>query len=605
MPKNPALVVTKYNYIGEGIRQVLRNKKTEFGNASSPIDARQGGIGRIIGALDRRLRAYAQDSVEIPQSMSEQRGRVRTESAAGAAAPGRHDGRRSTTVKRIGYILLALGLIMGMFAPSPAAAAEKVVVVAQGVDATTMIPDMESVTSTTNVLENIYDTLVWRTPDLELEPALATDWRAIDDLTWEFTLRRGVKWHDGTEFTAEDVKFTLDYIMDPSVGSQFAAYFTPLDRVEVVDDYTVRFITKDPFPLLLARLSMTQIMSKKYMESHSKEYLATHPMGTGPFRFVEWVKDERIVLEKNPDHWRGAPDIDRLIFRPIPESSTRLAELLTGQVDVITNVSPDHLEDIERSRVARVSRVPSLRVIYMNIDTLSPGPLQNPKVRQAINYAIDREAIIDALLGGNGQPLKSGGLSPYHFGHVADSEGFTYDPDRARQLLAEAGYPNGFPIHVIAPSGRYLRDRDVAEAVAGFLEDIGLDVSYNVYEWGVYWGMISDRKASGRKAGDLALLGWGGATVDAEGTFGPLLYSKAPLSWFSHEEVDRLIDAGRTTVDVNERLDVYRQLISLLDEEAPWLYLYQQMDLYGVSNRIDWEARADERLWMYPVRVLD
>lgn len=493
--------------------------------------------------------------------------------------------------------LLVLFLVFVLAAP---VAAIKEVVVAQGVDATTLIPNMQSVTSTNNILEHIYDTLVWRSEDLEIIPALATHWDIIDDLTWDFHLREGVLWHDGEEFTAQDVKYTLDYILDPANASQYAPYHVLVDRVEVIDDYRVRFITKEPHPLLLARLSMTQIFAEHYMEAHSTEYLSHNPMGTGPFQFVEWVKDERVVMEKNPNHFRGAPEIHRLIFRPVPEASTRIAELMTGNVDVIVNVPPHQIDTIASSPLARVGSVSSVRVIFLGINTTIEGPMQDPRVRQGLNYALNREIIIEAILEGLGTPLAPGGLSNYHFGYDPEIEIFPYDPEKAQDLFAQAGYPQGFSLHLMIPDGRYMMDREVGEAVAGMFQEVGLDVTYEVLEWGVYFGHIQERTLS-----HLYLLGWGGATVDAEGTVGPLLYSGNPLSFYSNPEVDALIDKGRTVVDPEERQNIYSQLSRLLREEAPWVYLHQQMDVYGLSNRLQWEPRPDERLWMYTARVED
>ncbi len=494
---------------------------------------------------------------------------------------------------RTWFTALALVLLLAAALTAPAAAASQIVV-AQGVDATTMIPNMESVTSTNNVLEHIYDTMVWRDENLVIEPALAVSWETPDDLTWIFHLREGVYWHDGTPFTAADIKYTLDYILDTDNASQYRPYHVLIEEVEVIDDLTVRITTEAPHPLMLARLSMTQIFAKHHMEAHDRTYLASNPLGTGPYTFVEWVRDERIVLERNEDHWRGPAAVERIIFRPIPESSTRIAELSTGNVDVIVNVPPHQMATVDNIAGAGVATVPSVRVIFLGINTENEGPWQNKLVRQALNYALNREIIIEAILDGLGTLLAPGGLSNYHFGFDPTVEPFPYDPDKAQELMAEAGYPDGFEINIVIPDGRYAMDREVGEAIVGMLRNIGLTVNYEILEWGVYVGRINAREMS-----DLYLLGWGGATVDAEGTFGPLLRSGNPLSYFSNEEVDSLILAGATTVDPDARMAIYAELHRLLKEEAPWVYLHQQEDIYGLADRLNWDPRADERLWMY------
>ncbi len=493
--------------------------------------------------------------------------------------------------------ITVLVLMTVLMAGGSAWAADEIVI-AQGVDATTMIPNMQSITSTNNVLEHIFDTLVWRDENLNIIPALAKSWETPDEVTWDFHLRDDVTWHDGQPFTAADVKYTLDFILDESVGSQYRPYHVLIESIEVLDDHTVRMVTYEPHPLMLARLSMTQIFAQHHMEAHSMDYLASNPIGTGPYRLAEWVRDERVVLERCEDHWRGPAGVERIIFRPIPESSTRIAELSTGNVDIIVNVPPHQISTVENSPNARIESVPSVRVIFLGINTEPEGPLQDSRVRRALNYALNREILIEAILEGLGQPLAPGGLSNFHFGYDPSIEPFPYDPERAQELMADAGYPDGFPLHMMIPDGRYAMDREVGEAIVGMLRNIGLTVTYDVMEWGVYVNHINERKLS-----DLYLLGWGGATVDAEGTFGPLLYSGNPLSYFSNAEVDALIDRGRTTVDAEERQAIYSELSHLLAEEAPWVYLHQQVDVYGLSSQLDWQPRSDERLWMYHAQL--
>lgn len=491
------------------------------------------------------------------------------------------------------FILPILFLCFGM--AFGAARDKDTLVIAQTVDATTLDPMNHSDTPTYNICLNLYDTLLQRDADLKIEPLLAESYKLIDDLTWEFKLRKGVKFHNGEDFNAAAVKFNLERLVDPKNKLRQAFLIGILDRVDIVDEYTFRFITKKPYPTLDAHLcSRGNMIAPKYLQEKGPEYLATHPIGTGPYKFVKWVKDDELVLEAFDKYWRGTPKIKRVIFKPIPEATTRVASLQTQEADIIVNVPP-HLEKlVDWKGRSFISKVPSVRVIYMGFDTLKPGPVADKRVRQAIAYAVNMDAIIKEVLGGNGNRLGTL-LTKDHFGYDPTVKPYPYDPERAKRLLAEAGYGNGFDFVLNSPADRYPKDKEVAEAVVGYLRKVGINASVKFHKFGIYFS----RMISVHKADPSYLLGWGDTTYDADGTLWPLMRSGRPISNYSNPQVDALIDQGKVTMDKQKWQKIYSDALKLIHEEVPLAWCYQQVDIYGVNERVNWKARPDERLVVF------
>jgi peptide/nickel transport system substrate-binding protein len=476
--------------------------------------------------------------------------------------------------------------------PCPVEAApEGQIVIAQGADPTTLDPHMHAENYTFAVVHNVFDHLVRRSVkngQLVHEPGLATSWTAVNSTTWEFKLRRDVKFHNGEDVNAEAVKFSIERVLNPDQKARWRWAFVDIERVEVVDPLTVRIVTKRPFPTLVTNLAYTMpIVPPKYVREKGDAYVATHPVGAGPFKFVRWRKDDALVLEANESYWRGAPKIKTLIFKPIPDESTRVAALLTGDVDVARGVPPSLVRKIDENPRTRVAKVPSALNIHVTLDTLKEGPLRDRRVRQAINYGVDKETIIKSVLEGNGSPL-GGPLTPVMFGYDPEVKPYAYDPERAKRLLAEAGFAQGLSLTLNSPSGRYLKDKEVAEAIGGQLQKVGVQAQVTVHEWGSYVGKWPENLTP------MYMLGWA-ATWDADGILYPLLRSGQRFSRWNNPEFDRLIEAGRSTLDQAERRRLYGQASRLAHDEAPWLYLFNGMDIYGVNRAVvDWEPTSDE-----------
>jgi len=473
-------------------------------------------------------------------------------------------------------VLLAVALSLAAAGPAPAQdrARSKEVVIALGAEPRTMLA-VTIVDWTTNAqLEHIYDRLLDRDPrTLKPKPMLATGWKIVNDTTWEFTLRQGVRFHNGEAFNADSVKATMEYLQNPANKSHYAAYWKLVKEVQVVDDHTVRLRELGPAKL------------------------AEKPIGTGPFRFVEWKRDERLVLEKNPDYWQGPADVSRVTFRFIPEFSARLASLLSGEIDIMKDVPPHVVEAVERSGHAKIRAAVSSRINYLALVNLKPGPMQDLRVRRALNHGVNVDELIAQVLRWRATKI-CGPLSPANVDY-APVECYKHDPARAVALLKEAGYDAAkLQLTLDTPSGRYPLDKDVSLAIAAQLQRIGIKVNVVVNEWGTHLDKIKNRNT-----GDLFFLGWG-PSLFGQAVIEPLFQANQTYSSYgNHAAFDAKIAQAITLVEPKARAAAYAELQRLAHDEAAWVPLWQQHDLYGVASHIEWSPRADEKVWMYEAKV--
>ena len=469
------------------------------------------------------------------------------------------------------------------------ASTKDTIVIAQGTDAISLDPMKHTTFTTQSVLWHIYEPLVTRDATGTYRGVLATEWKTLNDTTWQFKLRANVKFQNGDPFTADDVKFTFDRALDPATKNPTRANLTAIKRVDVIDPLTVNFVTDGPYPLLLYRLTEVSdssvIIPAKYLKDKGDDILTKQPIGTGPYTFVSWKKDERLELAANPDYWGAKPKIKHAIFRPIPEAAARIAELKSGGVDLIVNVPPEQVPSLD-SGATKVDTVASDFIMMVVFNTLEPGPLQNRQVRQAINYAIDVDAIVKGVMGGFPQRI-SVSLAREAFGYPKSIQPYPYDPAKAKQMLADAGFPNGFKVPFISRSGRYLKDREVVEAIAGYLSKVGVQTDLQFVEPGV-WSDISNKH--GRSG--LSYPGWSGP--DAELVWYNVLFTGQLQSYYSNKDLDAQLTAGRTTLDDAKRLDAYAKAAQIIKDDAPHLPLFQIPLLYGRNQKLVWTARGDE-----------
>jgi peptide/nickel transport system substrate-binding protein len=507
-------------------------------------------------------------------------------------------------MRRLSIALVTLVVIaaaLGAVAEAQDRARTKEVVVGFGAEPRTLLGVTIVDWTTNSQLEHIYDRLLDRdAKTLKPKPMLATAWKVVNDTTWEFSLRRNVKFHNGEPFTAQSVKATMEYLKDPAHKTHYAAYWKQVRDVQIVDDYTVRFITDGPWPSLIDRASLTDflVMPAKALKEQGVQALAQKPIGTGPFKFVEWKRDERLVLERNPDYWAGPADVSRVTFRFIPEFSSRMAALLSGEIDIMKDVPPHAVEAVDRSGRAKVRSTVSSRINYLALVNLKPGPMQDVRVRRAMNHAVDVDELIARVLKGNATRMCAP-LAPANV-DFAKADCYKYDPARAQALFKEAGVdPKTLSLTLDTPSGRYPLDKDVSLAIVAQLQRLGITTNVVVNEWGTHLDKIKNRKT-----GDMFFLGWGPALY-GQGTMEPLFKAdQTYASYGNNKMVDDKIAKAITVVDPKGRAAAYADLQQVLREEAPWVFLWQQHDLYGVASHVEWTPRADEKVWMYDAKVI-
>lgn len=446
------------------------------------------------------------------------------------------------------------------------------------------------------LVDNIFDTMVLRGKDMTLQPGLATSWKAIDQTTWEFKLREGVKFHDGEPLNAEAVKFTIDRVIDPEAKSPTASYIRTIESVEVVDPMTVRIKTKGPDPLLPTRMSRypAYIVPPAYIKEHGREYFASHPVGTGAYKFVEFVPDQHVIMEANEDYWRGAPSIKKVTWRPIPDGTARMTALLTGEVDMVENVPVDMAPMLTQNPDVKLVNIKNGGLtIYLGL-VMKEKPLDNVKVRQALNMAIDRKGIVENILQGMATP-KGTQVGPSDFGFL-DVPVPAYDPAKAKELLAEAGYGDGFTI-TMQSSNRYMKNTAVAQVIAQEFEDIGVKVNQEVLDWSVYTKTVPFK-------GPIYMLGWGSTqTLDADAAIYAIMKSGEPYSGANIPELDKLLDESRQVVDAAKREEVLHKIQALAEEQVPLIPLYQEDTLLGESAKVTFAGRPDARIPVFDIEM--
>ena len=496
---------------------------------------------------------------------------------------------------------LALMLLLPAAAPAPAAAqAKDTLTVALVSHAPTLDPHMhfERVGILVNI--NMFDSLLHRSTKLQFEPSLATSWKAISDTVWEFKIRKNVRFHNGDVLTPADVKYSFDRVIDQTKKSPQYGNIRAIKEVKVIDAETVHIITDKPFPLLLERLVFFPIVNKKHVEAVGDQAFGTSsPVGTGPWKFVEWKRDQLIRLEAFDQHWRGKPAFKHLIFRAIPETATQVAEVKTGGVDIIREVSADLIPELKSNPQTYISSTPILRVHYVNLD-MRTAPFDKKGVRQAANYAIDKPTVIQKLMAGLGTQVATT-VQPLAFGFDPEVKPYPFDQKKAKELLAQAGYPNGVDVTLHSSS---VANRPSFEAICQMLTEVGIRATPRMWDPGPAWNKFFQAEG---KATQGAHGTWGNYSVfDADAVLHPLYHTEQGGwigKWYTRlEGLDKLIDEARSTVDQPKRKRLYSQIQQMIREEAPSIFLWTQYDTLGISKKVQYAARPDEWLWLFDAK---
>lgn len=472
-----------------------------------------------------------------------------------------------------------------------------------------------------SLLCNVYEGLVRWNADLELEPALAESWEVISPTEWKFNLRKDVTFHNGNPFSADDVIFSYHRAGD--TGSPFAGLLEPIAEVVKVDDHTVIFKIKRKYALLLNDFAGWYIMDKEFQESIGAEKpldlmsnaggaMQTQANGTGPFKLVERQPDVKTVLAANPDWWdERKHNLDEIVYTPITNNATRVAALLSGEVDFIRNAPPQDLERIEATPGMKVMRGPHLRTIFYGMDQQSDtlegsgvegNPLKSPLVRQAIAMSIDIEGIKRSIMRDNSNPVATQLAPQMPFYDAALDVRFPHDPEAAKALLAEAGYPDGFTLPITCPTGAFINDEQICQATAGMLAKIGITAQLNM--------VTPVQYDAGLPAGefDFYMLGWAGLpTIDPYNIFSATVHSPTGDlgAWnpngYSNPRVDELIILIGEETDAAKRQEMISEVVKTQRDEVGKIMLHQQFLTWGMTDKVNAIVPGDEytRFWYY------
>ena len=441
------------------------------------------------------------------------------------------------------------------------------------VDFTSFEPNKVTSQPGTNVFQNVLETLVERD---RTTPLLAESWEQVDDVTWQFALRQGVSFTNGEAFNADVAKFSIDRVMrDDNENSAALALFTDaIASVDVVDEFTINVVTTRPYPALM------DLIVDAYMlppEAADSEDFASAGIGTGPYIVDSWSPGEAMVLVRNADYWGEAPFFERVSFRPVADSGVRTTELRSGGADIITQVPIEELGRLDEEGLAAV-RIPSTQSMRIHMNA-GEAPFDDVRVRQAMNYAIDRQTILETLLEGAGQ-LMNGPSGPDIFGYDPDIEVYPYDPEMAKTLLAEAGYPDGVDIRIQFTEGRYVRDRAIGEVITAQLGEVGIRVDANFSEFS-QWLKLFNSDGNGFMVT---------AQEDNVSTLmAPNFHSQNDSFKryaYGNPDIDALIDQASGTLDTDERRAIYQELNQALHDDAPWVFMWNPEDIYGTVDSI-------------------
>lgn len=496
--------------------------------------------------------------------------------------------------------LIATGTALAMAMSMGAASAQTppgVLVVGQIAEPKSLDPATVTANNDFRIVFNIYDGLVrYKSGTLEVEPALATSWDISEDGSeYTFSLREGVTFHDGSPFNAEVVKFNFDRVLDESHPFYDTGPFPlsfmvgAIEGVEVIDDLTVKFTLNGPYAPFLSNLAYSPglIVSKAGVESMGAEF-GRNPSGTGPFKFVEWRSNEAVVVEANPDYWDGAPSLQAVVFRPITDANTRTAEMLAGGIDVMVEVPPVALSEFQSDDYVVVEQAgPHVWFLILNA---KEGPFANKLVRQAANYAVNKESLVNDVLEGTAE-VAAGPTPPAFAWAYNDSlEPYPYDPDKARELIAEAGAEGAELTFYVTEGGSGMLDPiAMGTAIQADLEAVGFDVTIETYEWNTFLGEVNPGLEG--KA-DMAEMAW--MTNDPDTL--PFLALRTGAwpdaggfnsGYYSNPEVDTLLEAARVATDQDERAALYQEMQVIVQEDAPWLFVANWKQNAVTSDRVE------------------
>lgn len=495
-----------------------------------------------------------------------------------------------------GLSKIALALLAAGMAFNVAAADIKVAVAS---DPTSLDPQEQLSNQTLEMSHLVFDPLIRWNQQLQFDPRLAEKYERIDDKTMRFHLRKGVKFHSGNDFTADDVVWTVNRLKN---SPDYKAIFDPIAEAKKVDDYTVDLITSKPYPLVLQTATYIFPMDSKFYSGtasngkpkdeiikNGASFASTNVSGTGPFTVKFREQGVKLEYARNPNYWdkTSKGNVDNLTLVPIKEDATRVAALLGGDVDVIYPVAPNDLERVEKGQNTQLVTLPGTRAIVVELNQNTNPALKDKRVRQAIEYAINQEAIVQKINKGFGTP--AGQLSPK--GYAGHNEALTprYDLDKAKALMKEAGYENGFKVTFIAPSARYVNDVKIAQAISAMLSKINIKVDLKTMPVAQYWPEFD------KCAADMQMIGWHADTEDSANFFEFLTFTKDAktgmgqynCSGYANAEADKLVVGANNETDPAKRAAMLQKVEAILADDAPFVPLHWENLAYGAKKNAD------------------
>ena len=496
-------------------------------------------------------------------------------------------------------------------------AAADEITIALGAEPTSIDPHYWSGAPNVAMGRNIFDHLVNPDAAYQMKPGLATSWKALDDTTWEFTLRQGVKWHDGSPFTADDVVFTFKHAPDAGL-KQFSPYIKGR-LVKKIDDHKVLITTEGPDPLVPNNLAAFSVVSAKHGQGAKPEDYNTGRVthGTGPFKFVEWISGDRIVLEANPDYWGGKAAWDMVTLKPIKSGPSRIAALISGDVDMVDYVPTTDVAQLRKNSKIEISQGPSARVIFIQLDVsrdispfvfdnagkpMFPNPLRDWRVRQAINLAIDRRGIVDRVMDNNAVAA-SQILAKGFFGFNDGLEIPKADPEAARQLLKRAGYGDGFKMTIHGPNDRYDNDAQILEAWAQMLTKVGIETTVDAMPKATFFTRAAKPEFSFSMGAN------GSRTGEASVPLKAFCHSRWPDTGFgvysrtryANERLDPIIEEALVIIDDAKRQSLFHEAMEICMRDAAYIPSHYQVNTWGLRKGLKYAPRVDEFTLPYGV----
>jgi peptide/nickel transport system substrate-binding protein len=421
---------------------------------------------------------------------------------------------------------------------------------------------------------------------------LAESWE-FQGKKWVFRLRKGIRFHNGSPFTSKDVVFSLNRMKSDKRSLQ-GADIADVD-VEAADDFTVVMTTKNPSAILLDRLDTRYIISKAAADKFGDQ-ADNNPVGTGPYKFVSWQRGGNLALTRNDDYWGAKPEIKEVVLKGVKEEAARVAGLLAGQADVISNLSIEEIPRVDKHPRTRVEKVPGFRMYFLAMH-VTYKPFDNKLVRQAINCAVDPDVIMKHIFDGNGSVL-NGPLAANMVGYDPNLKRYSYDPKRARELLTQAGYPNGFEVKLHFSPDRHLKGKEVCEVIANQLAKVGIKIELIGQEYAVYWGK------DGVNGGKLPFYYAGRTASDGDTLYDQYFHTGVTKrSGYSNPEFDKLIEEEQKTGDQKKRVAFLQQAGRILMEDAPFVPLYTLAEIYGLARNIIWKGNPDNRVLAAEMKI--